>query len=204
MLSHSENTMAAQVGHSLGLQSLPQAMGGDFNYSQLAMHFQSSIANMTERQANPALHASRCAGCSLRQLETGCLLPFALLCTGRGPARSRDVGRHRMCVLGSACALACLPAIDIVLAEQSTSHVPGRGPACQRKQAEARRLGNPRASCLHAQHGAVPAAGGLLVGRVSGGHIRERRRRRTRCARGRAGSLPPGINPALLTDVSLL
>ncbi len=65
MLSRSENTMAAQVGHALSLQSLPQPMGGDFNYSQLALHFQSSIANMTERQANPALHASRCAGSPL-------------------------------------------------------------------------------------------------------------------------------------------
>lgn len=75
--------MAAQVSPNLGLDVL-QGSGqqlGDFSYSQLAQHFQSSIAQMAERQAHTVVQASRCDG--LGCLTVTCL--FADMWGGVGP-----------------------------------------------------------------------------------------------------------------------
>ena len=54
-------SMAAEVSHALGLDKLDgPGQLADFSYSQLALHFQSSIAQMAERQANPIVQVSRC------------------------------------------------------------------------------------------------------------------------------------------------
>ena len=64
--------MAAEVSHALGLDKLDgPGQLSDFSYSQLALHFQSSIAQMAERQANPIVQASRCTRLTSRQARDG-------------------------------------------------------------------------------------------------------------------------------------
>lgn len=74
--------MAAEVSHALGLDKLdgPGKLA-DFSYSQLALHFQSSIAQMAERQANPIVQASRCARLTCQQAQD-CLKGRGVVCCG--------------------------------------------------------------------------------------------------------------------------
>ena len=74
-------SMAAEVSHALGRDRGGPGQLADFSYSQLALHFQSSIAQMAERQANPIVQASRCVCLTCRHAQD-CLRGRGVVCCG--------------------------------------------------------------------------------------------------------------------------